>query len=119
MHEQLSAVPSGLCKDRLFAQFSADSGVRLLQISSDNHHIRVIANDGEEHRLLMRLRDAVAEIDLELGLYVHRSHWAARSEIVRVVHERGRKVVELASGETVPIGSKYRPDLITAGVISV
>jgi DNA-binding LytR/AlgR family response regulator len=90
----------------------------LLRISSDNHHIRVISNDGEEHRLLMRLRDAVAKIDLEPGLYVHFSNWVARSKIVRVVRQSGREVVELASGETVPIGLKYRPDLITAGVIS-
>jgi hypothetical protein len=118
LYEQPSTVPNGLRKDRLFARFSADSGARLLRISSDSHHIRVITNDGEEHRLLMRLRDAVAEIDLEPGLYVHHSHWVARSEIVRVVRESGREVVELASGETVPIGPKYRPDLITAGVIS-
>jgi hypothetical protein len=42
----------------------------------------------------------------------------ARSEIVRVVRESGREVVELTSGVTVPIGPKYRPNLITAGVIS-
>jgi hypothetical protein len=118
LHEQASLVPSGLRKDRLFTRFSADNGARLSRISSDNHHIRVITNDGEEHRLLMRLRDAVAEIDLEPGLWVHRSHWVARSEIVRVVRESGREVVELTSGVTVPIGPKYRPNLITAGVIS-
>jgi DNA-binding LytR/AlgR family response regulator len=49
----------------------------LSRISSDDHDIRVITNDGEEYRLLMRLRDAVAEIDLEPGLCVHRSHWVA------------------------------------------
>jgi DNA-binding LytR/AlgR family response regulator len=49
----------------------------LSRISSDNHDIRVITNDGEEYRLLMWLRDAVAEIDLEPGLCVHRSHWVA------------------------------------------
>jgi hypothetical protein len=70
-------VPSGLRKDRLFNRFPANNGARLSRISSDNHDIRVITNDGEEYCLLMRLRDAVAEIDLELGLYVHRSHWLA------------------------------------------
>jgi hypothetical protein len=70
-------VPSGLRKDRLFNRFPANNGARFPRISSDDHDIRVITNDGEEYRLLMRLRDAVAEIDLELGLYVHRSHWLA------------------------------------------
>jgi hypothetical protein len=70
-------VPSGPRKDQLFNRFPADNGARLSRISSDNHDIRVITNDGEEYRLLMWLRDAVAEIDLEPGLCVHRSHWVA------------------------------------------
>jgi hypothetical protein len=70
-------VPSGLRKDRLFNRFPANNGARFSRISSENHDIRVITNDDEEYRLLMRLRDAVAEIDLVLGLCVHRSHWLA------------------------------------------
>ena len=70
-------VPSGLRKDRIFNRFPANNGARLSRISSDDHDIRVITNDGEEYRLLMRLRDAVAGIDLEPGLCVHRSHWLA------------------------------------------
>jgi DNA-binding LytR/AlgR family response regulator len=70
-------VPSGLRKDRIFNRFPANNGAQLSRISSDDHDIRVITNDGEEYRLLMRLRDAVAEIDLEPGLCVHRSHWVA------------------------------------------
>jgi hypothetical protein len=42
----------------------------------------------------------------------------ARSAIVRILRENGRVVVELKSGVTVPIGPKYRLNLITAGVIS-
>ncbi len=118
LQEQVPISPNGGRRDRLLMRVSANSGARLLRISSDNHHIRVITKDGAEHRLLMRLRDAIAEVDLEPRLCVHRSHWVAQSAIVGVTSENGREVVELTSGDMIPIGPKYRANLITAGVIT-
>ncbi|WP_245848125.1 LytTR family DNA-binding domain-containing protein [Octadecabacter ascidiaceicola] len=105
-------------RDRLLDRVEAPSGARLARVYSDNHHIRVITSDGSEHRLLMRLRDAVAEIDVEPGLCVHRSHWVATASIVGVKQAEGREVVELPCGTTVPIGPKYRPNLIKAGMLT-
>ena len=105
-------------RDRLMSKFQPKDGVRLSRISSDNHHIRVVTNDGEEHRVLMRLRDAVAEVDVEPGMCVHRSHWVAKASIARVVQSDGRELVELVCGSHVPVGPKYRPNLIEAGVLS-
>ena len=110
--------PTSTARDRLLWRIPVDETVRLARVYSDNHHIRVITSDGSEHRLLMRLRDAVAEIDVEPGFCVHRSHWVAKASIVGVKKSDGRDVVELPCGGTVPIGPKYRPNLIEAGMIT-
>lgn len=105
-------------RDRLLDRIGAPEGARLRRVSSDNHHIRVITQDGQEHRILMRLRDAVAEIDVEPGFCVHRSHWIAAAEITTVERAQGRELVRLPCGAGVPIGPKYRPQLVEAGIIS-
>ena len=46
-------------RDRLLNRISANPDARLAWISSDNHHIKIITDDGQEHRILMRLGDAV------------------------------------------------------------
>ena len=105
-------------RDRLLDRVEAPAGAKVKRVYSDNHHICVLTSDGSEHRLLMRLRDAVDEIDVEPGFWVHRSHWVATSSIVGVKQAEGREVVELPCGTTVPIGPKYRPNLVEAGMIA-
>lgn len=116
--EQNVATPATQKRDRLLARLDVAQGIRLVKVSSDNHHVRILTSDGTEHRLLMRLRDAVVEIDFEIGCCVHRSHWVARNEIERVTFIDGKEVVVMRGGQTVPVGPKYRPRLIEAGAIA-
>ncbi|WP_281983687.1 LytTR family DNA-binding domain-containing protein [Thalassorhabdomicrobium marinisediminis] len=98
-------------RDRLLDRIDAPDGARLGRVSSDNHHIRIRLVSGEEYRILMRLRDAVADIDREPGFCVHRSHWVALSQIEGVAEANGREVVKLVCGTELPVGPKYRPNL--------
>ncbi|WP_375280297.1 LytTR family DNA-binding domain-containing protein [Pseudooctadecabacter sp.] len=104
-------------RDRLLDRIGAPEGRRLAHVCSDNHHIRIYTDDGTEYRILMRLRDAIAEIDVEEGLCTHRSHWVAQFKIDRVDALSGKEVVRMTCGTPVPIGPKYRPELISAGVL--
>jgi len=74
--------------------------------------------DGAEHRILMRMRDAVQEVDVEPGLWVHRSHWVANAAIVEVSRDGTREILTLTCGSEIPVGPKYRDNLIHAGVIN-
>lgn len=112
------ASPAKAPKDRLLTRIPEVAEGRLARISSDNHHIRVMLQDGQEHRLLLRLRDAVQEVDQEQGMCVHRSHWVATAAIKTVNRDGPREFVELTCGGQVPVGPKYRSNLIEAGVIS-
>lgn len=105
-------------RDRLLNRLDVDETVRLVKVSSDNHHVRILTDDGREHRILMRLRDAVAEIDVEQGFCIHRSHWVAVDQIEEVGSVDGKETVKLRTGGIVPIGPKYRHHLIDAGAIA-
>ncbi len=105
-------------RDRLLGRISAKEGARLCRISSDNHHIRVKTSDGEEYRTLMRLTDAVKEVDVEPGFYVHRSHWVARAAISHASHADGRDFIELICGDVLPVGPKCRPNMVIEGFIT-
>lgn len=104
-------------RDRLLDRIGAPEGRRLAHVCSDNHHIRIFTDDGTQYRILMRLRDAIAEIDVEEGLCTHRSHWVAQFCIDSVDAHSGKEVVRMTCGTRVPIGPKYRPELINAGVL--
>ena len=109
---------AGCARDRLLARIDAPKSARLARISSDNHHIRIMTLDGAEHRILMRMRDAVQEVDVEPGLWVHRSHWVANAAIVEVSRDGTREILTLTCGSEIPVGPKYRDNLIHAGVIN-
>ncbi|MDA9207474.1 LytTR family transcriptional regulator [Octadecabacter sp.] len=105
-------------RDRLMERIDVAEGARLAKVSSDNHHVRIVTDDGVEHRVLMRLRDAVAEIDVEDGICVHRSHWIALHHIDRMDIVDNKEVVRMLCGQIVPVGPKYRSQLVQVGVIA-
>lgn len=107
-----------LQRDRLCNRLPDTGDARVLRLSSSDHHVVVGLSDGRHLRLRMRLRDAVAEMDVTDGFCVHRSHWVALGHIKSVEAAGPRERVILQSGDTVPVGPKYRPNLVAAGFLS-
>ena len=116
--ERESDQSSSQMRDRLLVRLDVPEGVRLSKVSSDNHHVRIATDDNAEHRVLMRLRDALSEIDVEQGMCVHRSHWVATNMIEKFDTVDGKEVVRLKCGREVPVGKKDRPELVKAGIIA-
>lgn len=56
-------------------------GDRLVALEMEDHYVRAHGPDGKSELLLMRLRDAVEELDGMEGMQVHRSWWVARNAI--------------------------------------
>lgn len=105
--------------DRLAKRLEAGTDARIFRLSSSDHHVMVTLSDGQTRKLRLRLRDAILEVDQEPGFCVHRSHWVAEAAIASVHHDGQKELVLLKSGETLPIGPKYRKNLVEAGFISV
>jgi len=92
------AAPARPAHPRLRARLSASFGGEILALESEDHYVRVHGPRGSE-LLLIRLRDAIAEMDGLPGEQTHRSWWVAR-DAVESVHARGRGCeIKLTNGE--------------------
>lgn len=73
-----------------------------IALEMEDHYVRVHTERGST-LLLMRMRDAVAELDGMPGALVHRSWWVSR-EAVRGARREGRNVrLQLAGGIEAPV----------------
>ena len=87
---------------RLASRLGADFQPPIIAAQSEDHYVRVHGTKGSE-LVLMRLRDAIAELDGIEGEQVHRSWWVAR-DAVSSVERAGRSLqLRLTNGLTVPV----------------
>jgi DNA-binding LytR/AlgR family response regulator len=83
----------------------------VLCLQMQDHYVRIYTDRGS-HLVLMRLKDAIAELNGTDGLRVHRSWWAARVA-VRSVSRTGRTTtLHLSNGLTVPVSQPYLADVL-------
>jgi DNA-binding LytR/AlgR family response regulator len=68
----------------------------------EDHYVRAHGPMGSA-LILMRMRDAMAELEGLPGLQVHRSWWVAREAVERVEREDGGLRLRLTNGMVVPV----------------
>lgn len=94
----VSEPPPSSFLDRLPAEIGTD----LIALEMEDHYVRAHTGLGSE-LVLMRMRDAVAELDGIEGEQVHRSWWVARGAVADVKRE-GRNVrLVLDNGIEAPV----------------
>ncbi|PCJ49589.1 MAG: hypothetical protein COA74_05385 [Gammaproteobacteria bacterium] len=82
----------------------------LLCLEMDDHYIKVHTDKGQ-HLLLMRMKDAIKELEGHKGLQTHRSWWVSEKAINGSIKE-GRKVtLNLKKNIIVPVSRTYLPEL--------
>jgi hypothetical protein len=90
------------------------AGAALLALEAEDHYLRVHTDRGSE-LILMRLRDAIAQLTAVPGWQVHRSFWVAR-DAVKDVQRRGAGFqLTLRNGLIVPVSRTYAGALREAG----
>lgn len=89
---------------------------RLIALSVSDHYVEVVTDKGRS-MVLMRLADAIAETRGTQGLQVHRSHWVALDAVRRVVRRGGRPVIELETGDEIPISRTHQQAAREAGLM--
>ena len=96
------------------AWLSPRLGPDILALQGEDHYVRVHTPLGSE-LLLMRLRDAVKDLEGRAGEQVHRSWWVAR-EAIGSVRANGRRVsLTLTNGLEVPVSREATVRLRRAG----
>ncbi|MGO4853724.1 LytTR family DNA-binding domain-containing protein [Phaeovulum sp. W22_SRMD_FR3] len=98
----------------LLARLDPADRAPLLRFSGRDHYIDVVTEAGNT-RLLLRFSDALALLEPEAGMQVHRSHWVAHAAVQGVVRRSGRLFLILADGGEVPVSRPYQEAVVQQG----
>ena len=91
-------------------------GSDLVRLSMQDHYVEAHTSQGSQ-LILMRLADAIKELDGIDGLQVHRSHWVALSRVKGVQRAQGRLALVTSDDAEVPVSRSYRDAVKTAGLL--
>lgn len=83
-------------------------------LQAEDHYLRIHTDAGTE-LILMRLSDAVPELEGVEGARTHRSWWVARAAIREVTRLDGRAELTLPGGVVAPVSRSAYPALRDAG----
>lgn len=81
-------------------------GAEVWAVEAEDHYLRLHTSKGQD-LILMRLSDAVAELEGIEGVQVHRSWWVARDAIADARRGDGRATLTLKDGAEVPVSRTY------------
>ncbi|HWE47096.1 MAG TPA: LytTR family DNA-binding domain-containing protein [Caulobacteraceae bacterium] len=81
-------------------------GAEIYAVSAEDHYLRIHTDRGSD-LILMRLADAVDELQGLEGAQTHRSWWVAKSAVTGAERGDGRAVFTLKSGEKAPVSRTY------------
>ncbi|UOR15842.1 LytTR family DNA-binding domain-containing protein [Qipengyuania aquimaris] len=99
---------------RFLDRLPPEIGTDLLALEMEDHYVRAHTALGSE-LVLMRLGDAIAELDGIEGRQVHRSWWVAR-DAVEEVRREGRNIrLALSGGIEAPVSRNRAAELKQAG----
>lgn len=89
-------------------------GARLIAVQSEDHYLRLHTDRGSD-LILMRLADALSELEGLEGAQTHRSWWVARNAVRDVARGDGRATLTLDGGLSVPVSRRHARALRAAG----
>jgi len=89
-------------------------GAELFAVEAEDHYLRLHTSKGQD-LILMRLSDAVAELEGLEGAQVHRSWWVAKGALADARRGDGRATLTLKDGAQVPVSRAYAKALRAAG----
>ncbi len=102
---------------RLYDRLPDATTASIMRLTVNDHYVDVYLDDGSRHRVLMRLMDAIREMDGAPGFCTHRSHWVSAAHITGGLKQQNREFVVLSDGTEVPVSKTYREDVLAAGFL--
>ncbi|GAA4248473.1 LytTR family DNA-binding domain-containing protein [Azospirillum formosense] len=110
-----AATPAEPREPAFLARLPARLGRDLLALEMEDHYVRAHTAEGSD-LILMRLRDAIAELAGLDGMQVHRSHWVAAAAVAGVERKPdGKLVLVLRDGRRVPVSRSHAAAVREAG----
>jgi DNA-binding LytR/AlgR family response regulator len=90
------------------------AGADLYAVEAEDHYLRLHTSKGQD-LILMRLTDAIDELEGLEGAQTHRSWWVAKSAVADAERLDGRAVLTLKGGAEVPVSRGFAKALRSAG----
>ena len=90
----------------LLSKLPAAIGNDVIALETEDHYLRVHTVQGTA-LILMRMADAVALLDPQLGAQVHRRWWVAQAAVARVQMEGQKLSLCLINNALVPVGRTF------------
>jgi hypothetical protein len=112
---QTHAAAAGAPAPKFLARLPARlAGAELYAVEAEDHYLRLHTSAGQD-LILMRLTDAVEELEGLEGAQTHRSWWVAKAAVTEAERLDGRAVLTLKDGAEVPVSRGFAKQLRAAG----
>lgn len=113
--QQTHAAPAGAAPPRFLERLPPKlRGAEIWAVESQDHYLRLHTSKGQD-LILMRLSDAVAELEGLEGAQTHRSWWVAKDAVTDAKRGDGRATLTLKGGAQAPVSRAYAKALRDAG----
>lgn len=89
-------------------------GAELYAVEAEDHYLRIHTDRGSD-LILMRLGDAVGELEGIEGAQTHRSWWVAKEAVTEVARGDGRATFVLKNGARAPVSRSFARTLRAEG----
>jgi hypothetical protein len=89
-------------------------GGEIHAVAAEDHYLRIYTSKGED-LILMRLSDAIAELEGIEGAQTHRSWWVAKEAVATVERDGSKLTLVLKDGARAPISRPNVKPLCEAG----
>jgi hypothetical protein len=114
-HNETHAAPAGAPPPKFLERIPPKlRGGELYAVEAEDHYLRVYTARGSD-LILMRLADAVAELEGIEGAQTHRSWWVAKDAVTDARRADGRAVLTLKNGLKAPVSRSYAGALRETG----
>jgi len=112
---EIQARPTGSAPPRFLERLPPRlRGADLYAVEAQDHYLRLHTSQGTD-LILMRLADALAELQGLEGAQIHRSWWVAKAAVDDARRSDGRGVLRLKSGVEAPVSRRFAQALRAEG----
>lgn len=109
------AAPAGAGPPRFVERLPPKlKGADIYAVSAEDHYLRLHTSRGSD-LILMRLSDAVTELEGVEGAQTHRSWWVAKAAVASASRAEGRATLTLKDGTVAPVSRTFAKALRDEG----
>lgn len=105
-HIDRAAEPAVKFPRAILSKLPPEIGTDILALETEDHYLRIHASGGTA-LVLMRMADAVALIEPDVGAQVHRRWWVADSAVTGMRNDGQKLMLRLVNGSVVPVGRTF------------